>query len=276
MRTGRSIGLGLEGRTSVLNFERISQEAERVRDEIDSCPLCGGHGSTAPDQDDIAPDTLEPRLVECQCYRRAVLQVKLIDGNVPLEFRREAPAAFKAFSAGPNASVAKLLREYARRLAAARKHGLGLFLYGENGVGKTLCASWLLGRAARAGFEVFYSTADEWLEAQKRAFRDEEFAEWLGQKADADFFVLDELGKEHRREDSTFAPAQFDRLLRSRASALMPTIVISNLLDSQRVEEVLGSSLTSILSGRRFKFVEFEPGDFRGAVSWEELLDDES
>ena len=259
----------------MLNLTRAAEEAEQMRERVvDACDLCGGQGATVPDEDDIDPDTMEPRVVPCTCYLEAVRQVRLIEGNVPREFREEAEATFKAFAEGPNEVVAELLSEYVNRMEAARRHGLGFFFYGENGVGKTLCATWLLSQAVRKGLSVFYVTADEWLEGVRAGFRDEELVEWMRLQTEADLFVLDELGKEHRAAGSTFAPAEFDKLIRGRASALKPTVVVSNIQDRDQVREDLGSSLTSILSGRRFRWVEFEPGDFRGAVTWEELLNE--
>jgi len=256
----------------MLSLDALDAELEKARARIEgSCEKCGGLGSVETGETD--DDTLEPALTPCDCRARLVVEVALIDGNVPREFRQ--PSDFDPFAAGPNAHVADLLRKYADRLAVAREHGLGFLFYGENGVGKTLAACWLLREAARAGASVFYTTAPEWLDAKVRAFRDEDFADWLREKEEADFMVLDELGKEHRREGSSFAPASLDSLIRARASALLPTVAVTNIIDDRGLEESLGASLISILSGRRFRKVEFEPGDFRGATLWEDLLDGE-
>lgn len=258
----------------MIDLQRLDLEMTEARTKIaDGCPKCDGVGCHVPDDEDIDPDTLEPKVVPCECVVRLRREISLIDGNVPREFRRRLKRHFDLFSDGPNSEVADLLRTYVSKFKAARRHGLGFLFSGENGTGKTLASSWLLTRAIARGYSVFYSTVEEWLQAVTQGYRDEEFAEWVDSKRDVDFLVLDELGKEHRARGSDFALAQIDRLIRSRSSGLLPTVVVTNL-GVDELEDAVGSSLASILRGRRFRTVEFEPGDHRGSVDWEELLED--
>lgn len=134
--------------------------------------------------------------------------------------------------------------------------GRGLFLVGAPGQGKTTLAAVLLQEIARHASTkglghtaetpqhnpVLFTTYSGLLESRKRMFSlPEDGDEWAyldlfqeaalgsaGHGYDAQFLVLDDVGKEHSTA-SRFAEDSLDFLLRSRFDRGLPTIVTTNL-----------------------------------------------
>jgi len=95
----------------------------------------------------------------------------------------------------------------------------------------------------------------------KRSWNDKPLLAWLDEMVNADFLVLDEVGKEYRAKGSDWVSAEFDTLLRRRRGFHLPTIIITNLTVVQ-LKERYGESLWSIMKDR-MKVLQYAPGDFR-------------
>lgn len=224
---------------------------------VESCRRCGGTGKIARQNPDDPDDPFRP-IERCVCLDEVALRCKLAEGNVPEEFWSVERIQFEF-----NISCLKRIQAYCRNLQEARADGHGFVLCGENGAGKTSMATLILLSALRAGFSIGYLTTQEYLSTIIPASHDAELADWFRQVQTADFLVLDELGKESRKEGegSEFWLASLDSLIRQRCQNLRPTILISNF-PAYQVKKVYGDSFASILASRT-EYLTFEPGDFR-------------
>lgn len=226
------------------------------------CRKCGGSGKTVRSATADPLDD-ERRIVRCDCLNEVTLRCRLSEGNVPEEFH-----AVEEFRFEFNTTIADEVRGYCADLPAARREGLGWVFCGENGSGKTSLGCFILARAARAGFSVGYLTTQEYLSTIIPSGHDPALADWFRQVQTADFFVLDELGKETRREvaegESSFWLASLDSLIRQRTQNLRPTVLISNF-NAAEFQKVYGASFASILA-HRVEYRKFAPGDYRAVV----------
>jgi DNA replication protein DnaC len=152
---------------------------------------------------------------------------------------------------------------YRKRLKRAYKNGYGLLFLGDNGTGKTLFISYLLGRAVHSGFSIYYTTLKRLDLNIKRGFDDHAAGRRLREMLAADFLAIDELGKEHAK--SAYLQSELEDLLKSRYDDGYPTLLASNLGHSD-LSQMYGSTIASMIDGR-YEKVMLETGDYRQKVS---------
>lgn len=200
-------------------------------------------------------DDFNTRQVPCECRQRANYKLGLVAGNIPPEFWKVDELEWVH-----NLDNLALIQRYCEDLPTARSGGKGFTMLGENGAGKTGMSCLVLSAALREGYRVAYLTAHDYLTTIPGTWRDPDLKEWLDDLIQADWLVLDEMGKEFRREDASKL-AEIDSLLRARRGAMKPTIVVSNL-SFKDFKAVYGASIDSILADRN-KMLIYEPGDYR-------------
>lgn len=125
--------------------------------------------------------------------------------------------------------------------------GVGLFLMGPNGSGKTYSAVSLARIAFAYTVKVLYVTGPELIEACIKHHRYNE--DMLLEEAvrDRDFLIVDDLGSEYRGSGSGFSELNYLNLLRSRVQNRRCTVFTSNL-NKQEVEQFYGAGFFSLLS----------------------------
>lgn len=234
---------------------------ERLHDElwrrlVEPCGICKGTGHLVRDARDPESETIG--FDDCECKKDVVFRCRMMDANVPREFWDVERIVMKLEQ---NQAQAQKVIEYCHDLDAAKRNGQGFLLYGQNGVGKTSCACYVLAQASRQDFTIGYITAPEFIRAVPQAWRDADYAEYLRRLIGSDFLVLDECGKEYRASGSEFTTAELDLMLRRRRGALLPTIVSTNL-KVKEFRETYGESLFSAMFDR-VQMIKFDSGDFR-------------
>lgn len=231
--------------------------ADLWRTTVEPCLVCRGAGTVSKESDDPLFPTSSP----CDCKREVMLRCALRSANVPREFWEVESLEFEW-----NKPARAVVEKYLEDLAGARREGRGFLMIGANGVGKTACACVVLCRAARAGYSIAYLTAHGLVTSVIPATRDPELNAWRRQLLEADFLVLDEMGKEHRAAGSEFAVSELDSLLRWRRGELRPTILCTNLEAREFASpELYGESLWSILRDR-LETLKFRDGDYRAEL----------
>jgi DNA replication protein DnaC len=158
------------------------------------------------------------------------------------------------------AAFQRVIVPYRKRMNTAYKHGYGLLFLGDNGTGKTMFQSYLLGRAVVKGFSVFYSTLSQLDSDIKRGFDDKEHQRNHMNAIQRDFLAIDELGKEHFKAGSYLRTA-LEALLKQRYDEGFPTFLASNL-DYSDLVELYGATIQSMWEGR-YHHVRLDGGDFR-------------
>lgn len=152
---------------------------------------------------------------------------------------------------------------YKRKMRTAYKNGYGLLFMGDNGTGKTMFISYLLGRAVSKGFSIYYTTLKRLDLNIKRGFDDPAAARRLRAALGADFLAIDELAKEHAKSD--FLTSELEDLLKGRYDDGYPTLLASNL-NYNDLSEMYGPTISSMLDGR-YQRVELSGGDYRQKIA---------
>ena len=176
--------------------------------------------------------------------------LKLI--GIPKSFRGNTLKDFDVKGKSELKKVKGLVQAYIEDLDSNFENNKGLFLYGSNGVGKTMLSSIILKEAYRHRYTSRRSTFVEYVNkytkvwnaksADEKATLEDELYTYY--KA-VEFLVLEEVGKEI---DSKVSAPILEDLLRYREDNGLVTIVCTNLNISLMTERY-GESCISLLKG---------------------------
>lgn len=176
--------------------------------------------------------------------------LKLI--GIPKSFRGNTLKDFDVKGKSELKKVKGLVQAYIEDLDNNFENNKGLFLYGSNGVGKTMLSSIILKEAYRHRYTSRRSTFVEYVDkytkvwnaksAEEKATLEDELYTYY--KA-VEFLVLEEVGKEI---DSKVSASILEDLLRYREDNGLVTIVCTNL-NIPLMTERYGESCISLLKG---------------------------
>ena len=139
--------------------------------------------------------------------------------------------------------------EYAANLKNARKEGISVWLYGSNGAGKTHLALSIQKMAIRQGYKTQFTNLSGILTLIKRSWSNPELVEVIEKRIkNADFLVIDDLGKEYKTDKNDFVEVTFDELIRYRCNRRKPVIITTNTA-MEKIPTVYGNSVASLLTG---------------------------
>lgn len=177
----------------------------------------------------------------CNCVRESKLQLEMAKAAIPLKFWH-----FTFDSMLPQNKVSETtinkFQKYIKNITKVYEKGIGLFLFGDSGSGKTCSSSILLKEIIKAGYsarftmlsEIITVFAEGWYDTEKRI----EFIESI---CEVDFLIIDDVGREFRSIKSDLNRAAFDSVFRGRANDNLPTIITSNynfLEEKDSVDEI--------------------------------------
>lgn len=169
--------------------------------------------------------------------------------NIPREYRNVDLATI-TFADKGNTETLRQVRLYAERFDEVRNSGVGLFLYGETGTGKTHLACALL-RALMPEVRGLYAMTWEIIRAVKSAgFQDDPLLPFI----EAPLLVIDEIGVQF---GSKFEETALYPLIDSRVSERRPTIFISNVQPDTKDAERRGETLRGMLGERLWDRVQY-------------------
>jgi len=144
----------------------------------------------------------------------------------------------------------KEIKTYISRLSEAHKEGVGVFAYGKNGNGKTLCACLIGKEALKQGYTVRFTFLGEIISAFADAMYDQEAQNKLRKDIlEVDFLIIDDIDKAYISEKSKYVDSILDTLFRTRVQNKLPVVITANktigeILTSH--EEVVSKSLLSL------------------------------
>lgn len=170
---------------------------------------------------------------------------------------RYARAAFSGWRAAPEREAAlRACKLYAARWEQIRERGLGLYLYGGKGAGKTFAACCIGNALLDAGVQVLFAdAADLLLQLHDASFRqaDEALAD---RYAAAELVILDNIGSE-KSEAMPIAAERLLRILRRRLMYGLPTLFTADRPLHQLVQEgrlqSAAADLIDALSARKLQ-----------------------
>jgi len=136
-------------------------------------------------------------------------------------------------------------RTYYQNLDSNYQGGWGLYIFGNNGVGKTHACCALLKEIQRRGYSTYCILADVLKVAYIDGSRFDQDNSIVSRVEKVDFLLLEDLGKEYSGKGSGFAELCFENLLRKRSRECLPTIITTNLTP-QAFEERYKQSAVSL------------------------------
>jgi DNA replication protein DnaC len=198
-----------------------------------------------PDKVDVTyeiPSVPEIADYECPCWKQSRIQAYLLAHNVGKNSARYTWAD----TAWVPPDILGAMAEYAANCTDWANRGLGLFLHGLWGSGKTLVSTLILKAFLAAGVEGHWITFNEMLSMHTSSWRDQEAKEWFETRVrNAQVLVIDDIGKETsfapRDEDGNVMGSNWgslvsralDSLFRARVQNGMVTIITANMHPEQ-------------------------------------------
>lgn len=159
-----------------------------------------------------------------------------------------------------------LFTRYMDNLEVMFEDKINLILYGSNGSGKTYLSSLVIKDAYIKRFSAFRTTLQRYIDLQFKK-NEEGVVELINKIENAEFLVIDEVGKE-TFDKSQFNIIKLEELLRQRDTIGRPTIICTNLpLEGDGgLYKQYGNSIRDLIEGNFMK-VEFTGESNRSSVS---------
>lgn len=155
---------------------------------------------------------------------------------------------------------------YMKDVKSYHASGTGLYLYGPNGTGKTMCGTIVLKTMMARGYSGYWTTFMDLIEGKKSGFDDPEAKEWfVRQIRNSDFLLIDDPGKEQTSGERqiNFQTSLLDEVVRHRNGMQLPTIITANY-SAETFEQRYGKSISSLLSEGAIQ-IRFDGQDYRKA-----------
>lgn len=172
--------------------------------------------------------------------------------GIPKSMREKSLSDFKTHKDSDLSAVKLLISDYIEDIDFNFDNNKGLFLYGSNGVGKTMLSCIVLKEAYRHRYSTRRTTFVEYMDKytklwnartadEKESLEDNLYTYYKG----VEFLVLEEVGKEI---DSKVSAPILEDLLRYREDKGLVTIICTNLNTGLMLEKY-GESCMSLLRG---------------------------
>lgn len=150
--------------------------------------------------------------------------------------------------------------------------GVGLFLSGDHGTGKTMIANLVLKELVKFGYSCWATTLHQTVQMFTAGWSDrDEQAYFERQFVNSEVLLLDDLGKELTGTRTKLAETIFDSILRQRVQNGRSTIITTNLA-SDKIITGYGSGTLSLINEKSLSIF-FSGNDFRPAASSREIAE---
>ena len=154
---------------------------------------------------------------------------------------------------GQNETNMMLVRTYLKKLDEVKQRGVGLFICGPNGVGKTYIACAIGIRAIRRLHTVRYCVAPDVVKIHADGWKDDNVRNSDDELNMCDFLIVDDIGKVYASK-SGFETYVIERMIRNRVQAGRPCIITANM-NYAALREHYGDSFKSIMDEACVKVV---------------------
>lgn len=129
--------------------------------------------------------------------------------------------------------------KYLNKIDKAYEKGIGLYLYGGRGLGKSYLEAVIVKHALRKGYTALYTTLSKIVSMFGDAFYDKNARSEYEEILQVKFLVVDDIDKTFVSEKNpNYVISAFDNLFRTRSNELLPTIISSN----QKKEQLFAQS----------------------------------
>jgi len=196
----------------------------------DYCPTCKKAGTYR----------WQGREWECDCAMQFQLYLHYHAAGIGIRYQRLGWGDWKG-----DPDILDAIQLYAANDLNAEE-GVGLFLYGPNGVGKTMLATLALKEFIKRGFSCYNCTFADMIEAFTAGWKSDDDKRWFDRKfKQSQVLILDDFGRHYSMTDRLPA-STFDSLLRTRVQAGRPTLFTANMTPED-VSVGYGSAALSLL-----------------------------
>lgn len=179
--------------------------------------------------------------VSCECLRQYNKFKQLHDSGVPRAYWNDGVVS--KFDGDQKAL--KQVSDYMSFLKENISKGIGLYLYGPPGVGKTLLASNVVLHSLRYNVRAKFYYFTDVLNMFTDSWKNEEAREEIESEIiNSDLLVMDDIGKEYK-SNKKLHESILDTVLRTRASNLKPIIITSNF-DILDMKETYGAGIVDL------------------------------
>lgn len=154
------------------------------------------------------------------------------------------------------------VNKYIEKFDDFNRNGMGLYLSGGFGVGKTMLTNLVLKHLIKRGISCFATTFANTIEMFTAGWGDRVEKEWFQRKfLQSQVLLLDDLGKELRNTKVALAETTFDSILRQRVTDGRPTMVTTNLTPAD-LGQGYGNAILSLIREQSLEEV-VSGSDFR-------------
>ena len=223
---------------------------DKIRENCTKCPglkPLGGWIETSPGHGHY-----------CDCMLQVIELTKYFRAYIPEKFIEMTPTDYE-FPINP------LLEKYMDELGKWSDKGIGLYLYGPNGTGKSFWLSMIAKRACIQNKSVYFCSLEHFLKMIIDSQEDDDIKDDLEFIKNCDLLCIDEIEKVYKpSRELSFAEIIFDDLFRSRSNNKKAVCCTSNL--PQKDLQVHGKHLISLFAETMVP-VHLENTDFRKNIA---------
>jgi DNA replication protein DnaC len=226
------------------DFARLTSAYPEIAEDI--CPTCKGSGSYRWWGDEHV----------CDCATQKQLNVLYSHAGIGLTYQRLDWEDL----ALPEEALAPI-RDYIEHAERWVDRGVGLFISGPLGTGKTLIANLVLKELVKKDYDCYFTTFSQTIESFTATWGSQENKEWFAERfMRSRVLCLDDLGREFRSSNK-LPVSTFDHILRTRTQNSRPVILTTNLTPGE-VTVGYGAAVLSLLLEQSIG-VHLEGKDFR-------------
>lgn len=205
--------------------------------------------------------------VECDCEYQLQLHKWYLASGIGVTYQR---LDFDDYQGPTNAfdGITKYLELREQFLT----RGMGMYLVGSYGTGKTMLANLVLKELVKDGFSCWATTFAQTVEMFTAGWSDKSEKEYFQRKfIQSRVLLLDDVGRELRGTKIALAETTFDAILRQRVQAGRTTFITTNMTPED-LEQGYGSAILSLIREKSLEQV-FAGNDFRADANNREIAE---